>query len=453
MKALLFIDASGAQFFKRKRGLWKRADRPTDKETLWIIADLPDEALERLEMPMLLGRDRTHFLERRLATAFPESRFRAAIPSPIFRPGQALLTGLSSEDAISRELGKIKNPIAGVWGLFMLMTALLRRNRIPNIILVLPGQGYLRILVTKQAVPVVTRCIHRLSEIESPSEEIQRTRLHLEKHRLFEQETIPPVLYLGDPAGSGIAGLMPLPDAMKPKGDASYLHALFDVAASTPNGQIAPLPFRLEYLGNRMRMASHVAIVFCLLAATLFAQHDISALAKFDAHGNALKKDIEREAARRRHFEELFAKSGTDLGLMRQATGFAEHELDPAPTPDSVFRFLADVIAGLQEVRIRSMRYELLVPGENYCHKALPATDKRHVGLQFSILLTGQLSAVRKADLRKQISARISRKPYARLIEDPADSSDHQAIQSGSADVEDAWCMLLPWQALREMRP
>ena len=457
MKTVLLIDTSGARYFRRSRGQWQKIDKPDDKDSLWVIADLPEEVLERLELPLLFGRDRAHFLQRHLATAFPNSQFRAIIAGNLFRLGHALLTGLNAAGTISRELENLKNPVAGVWGIFMLQASIMRRLGIDNIMLVSPGQHYLRMLVIRHAVPVVTRCIHRYSEKDSDADEIQRTRLHLENHQVFEQEAIPPVLYLGDPASSGIAELMlmPLPDAMKPKGDASYLHALFEEVASSPKGQIAPLPFRFRYLGNRIRQAAYLLTALCLLTGMLFAQHDRRSLFSLDTDENRLQKNLQQETAQRQHLANRIKESGTNPALMQQAIKFSTFEIDAAPTPNSVLQFVAASIAGLQDVRIKSLSYRLLEHGERRCQKEPTRGDKRYAELQFSILLIEHLPISQQSEIRKRISDNIRRNAFVQVMEDPAAASNLHAIQSGSgaASAEDVWCMILPWPALRQVLP
>jgi hypothetical protein len=452
MKTVLIIDASGSRYFRHHRGQWLKIDRPDDKASLHVIADLPEETLEGVELPMLFGRDRAHFLQRHLSTAFPNSPFRNAISTSLFRPGTALLTGLTTAETIERELNKLKNPVAGVWGMFMLLMLVMRSLRIDNVILVFPEAQYLRILVIRHATPVITRCIHRYNEKESDAGEIERTRQHLENHRVFEQEAIPPVLYLGDPASSGISPseLMPLPDAMRPKGDASYLHALLEKIASSPKGQIAPMPFRVRHLALHLRKAAYILTASCLLTGALFSVQDLRALSGFNAIEALLQKSMQQETARRQHLAILIRQSGTDPALMRKAAQFAAQEIDAAPAPASFFRFVAAGIAGLQEVRIKSLRYRLLKPGESYCQKAPLATDIRLAQLQFSILFTEPLSAAQQAGIRKRISDNLLRNASVQLIENPA-APGSRAIQGGmgAANTEDVWCMAIPWQTLR----
>ncbi len=448
MKAVLLIDSSGSRYFRRHRSQWQEIEKPDENESLRVIADLPEESLESLDLPLLFGPDRTHFLQRRLNQAFPNSQFRAAVSNCIFGRA-ALLTGLNTDDAIGSALHKLKNPVAGVWGMFMLMTAAMQRQRIKNIMLVFPGRQYLRILVMRHGAPVVTRCIHRYNE--SPNDEIQLTLLHLENHQTFGQEPIPPVLYLGDP--EGLKDAMPLPDAMTPKGNASYLHALLETACISSKGQFAPMKFRIGFLSKCIRRTAVILASICMLASLLLTQRDLRELSSMTAKEGALQKSLQQEAVLQKELARRIAESGADPALIRAATRFAASGFDASPAIGSVFNLVATCIAGLQEVRIKSLSYKLLNPNEGYCGKSFPPTDKRYLGLQFSILLKDASSVARKAEIQKRISSSIQSNPSIRLIDDPASSS--LAIQNGhsSSSASEPWCMVIPWSELRTSRP
>ncbi len=448
MKTILLIDSSGIRYFRRQRGQWQEAGKPDEREILLVIADLTEESLQSIALPVSFGPDRAHLMRRRLNQAFPNSRFRAAVPDGLFGK-TALLTGFDTDDAIGSELERLANPVAGVWGMFMLLAAAMRRQRMENVMLVYPGRQHLRILVIRHGTPVVTRCIHRYNG--SPAEEIRLTLLHLENHQTFGQEPAPPVLYLGDP--EGMADVLPLPDAMKPKGDASYLHALFETASSSSMGQLAPMKFRSRYLGMRIKRAAVISAGTCLMAALLVSQRDMRDLSGMAARENLLQKEVQQEASRQGELARRIAKNGADPALIREIKEFASSGFDAAPAIDAVFNLVAGCIAGMREVRIKSLSYKLLKPNEGYCGKSLPPAGGRQLGLQFSILLTDRPPASRIAEIQKRISYNIRQNPSLRLIEDPA--SHPRAIQDGyrSASTTDPWCMIIPWAALRTSRP
>lgn len=450
MKTIMLIDSSGAQYFRRHRAAWKLINKPNDKDTLWVIADIPEETLETLDMPVLFGRDRSQLIGRHLSASFPHSQFRAAfvVSGGVLKPGTALLTGLSTADAITRELAKINNPVAGVWGVFMLLTLTARHLGIKDALLVLPNPHYLRILVTKNFIPVVTRCIHRNSEESeqgSDANEIERTRQHLESHKIFEHEAIPPVYYLGKLSFS------PLPDAFTPKGDAAYLHPLFERLASSPSGQLAPLQFRTRHLTDRIRRTAYLATAACLLTAILFGQKEMHGLIKLDEQEHTLKTDLQRAAAENKRFSIYARANKTDPAMVRQATKFAALEIDAAPTPESILRYVASLIADLPEVRIKNLTYQFPKPGQQLCNEQSPAasTDAplHYTELQFSILLTGDPTHAEQIEIGRRLSSAIKANSSVRLIQDPANLSSLNTIRSGfgmeKTDAE--WCMSIPW--------
>ena len=454
MKTILFIDASGARYFRHHRGAWQLIGKPHDKDILWVIADFPEEILEALSLPVLFGRDRSQFIERHLLAAFPHSQFRAAVnmSGGVLKPGTMLLAGLSTAEALTRELAKLNNPLAGVWGISMLLTLTARRLGIGDAILVLPSPHHLRILVVKHFIPVVARCIHRYSEEGAhDSDEIGRTIQHLEGHQIFEHGATPRILYLGDSTSSGLklTEQFPLPDAMSAKGDAGYLHSLFEEAASSPRGQLSPLQFRARHLTDRLRRAAYIGTAGCLLATIIFGQKDIHTLIKLDAQEHTLKTNLQRATNESKRFANYSGENKTDPATVRQATKFASLEIDAAPTPQSILEYVASLIADLPWVRIRNLTYKFPQPGERYCQKNTPAINSplRHTELQFSILLTGDLSPAEQNEINSRISTLIRSNSSVQLIQDPVAHSSINTITSGfGTDTTDAeWCMSIPW--------
>lgn len=450
MKTILLINASEAQYFRHHRGVWQLVSKPDNKETLWVIADLPEEILEQLSLPRLFGRDRSQFLERHLTAAFPHSQFRAAfvMTGGVLKPGSVLLTGLSTTETITRELAKLDNPIAGVWGVFMLLTLTARHLGIKDALLVLPSSHYLRILVIKHFIPVVTRCIHRYSvedEQGSDANEIERTRQHIESHHIFDHDAIPPVYHLGKLTST------PLPDAFTSKGDAAYLHPLFERLASSPPGQLAPLQFRAHHLTYRIRRTAYLATAACLLTAILFVQKEIHTLIKLAEQEGTLKTELQRATDENKRFAIYSRTNKSDPAMVRQATKFAALEIDAAPTPESILQYVASLIAGFPEVRIKNLTYQFPTPGQRLCHEQSPTAETgaplHYTELQFSILLPGDLARAEQTEIGRRISTLIKANNSVRLIQDPANLSSLNTIKSGfGMDKTDAeWCMSIPW--------
>lgn len=490
MKTVLFVNASGARYFRRENGVWLKIDKPERNDKLWVIANQSEETLETFQLPLLFGSDRRNFIEHRLLAAFPHSQYRAApiLTGKLFQPSAAVLTGLNSAEAITSKLEKLDIPVAGVWGLALLLTLMLKRLSISDVVLALPSAHYLRLLVIKQGMPVLTRCVHRYSEDnnqdnDNDANEILRTRQHLENHRVFEHDTIPPILYLGDASSlsshlsqAGMT-LLPTPAQLFPKGDADYLHALFEYVTSSPRGQLAPLLLRARHLTERIRQTAYLGIAASLLAVILLGQEDFRALIRLHWRAQTLNTALQQASGEREQLTTRISASGIDPALLRQATRFAALEMDPAPSPEAILQFTAKVIADLPQVRIKNLMFRFPAPGDRYCqgHSVIdlpllnqkidlsqlsgskPADSdsdaeipQRYTELQFSILLTDNLAPTAQIEIHKRISAAIKTDKTVQLMQDPAAFSLINTLKGGigmeATPTENLWCMSIPWR-------
>src|SRR5665811_705635 len=108
MRTVLLVDSSGTRYFRRDNGIWQLIEKPEHNDKLWVIANLPEETLEAFRVPLLFGRDRNNFLERRISSAFPHSQYRAApiISGNLLKSNMVVLTGLTVAEAVSGKLDK-----------------------------------------------------------------------------------------------------------------------------------------------------------------------------------------------------------------------------------------------------------------------------------------------------------------------------------------------------------
>lgn len=492
MKTVLFINSSGPRYFRRENDVWQSIDKPDHSDRLWVIANLPEETLDTFKLPMLFGRDRSSFIARRLATAFPHSQYCAApvLDGNWLKPVTAALNGLTTAEAVTSQLEKHDITVAGVWGISLLLTLMARRLSIKDVILAMPSVHFLRIVVLKDGTPVLTRCVHRYSEDsdhenDSDANEIMRTRQHLENKHFFERESIPPVLYLGDASSiesyltrAGLT-LMALPDQLSPKSDAAYLHPLFELAATSPRGQLAPLQLRANHLAQNLRHAAYAGIGLSLLAVIVFGQGNFRTLIDLFGREQTLTRDLEKATSEREQLAGRISSTGMDPALVRQATRFAARELDASPSPESLLKFTASAIASLPQVRIKTLSYRFPKSGERYCQGqtvievpllkqkidlsiggSTPAvTDEtenlppRYTELQFSILLTETLTQDAQIEIKKRISSALKARDGVQLMQDPAAFSLINTLKGGfgmdTTQTENLWCMSIPWHALK----
>ncbi len=96
MKTLLYITPNGTQYWQRNKSSWSvlsQAESTDLKGNLWILTDLAEETFAEIQVPRLLGSNRTDFLKRQLRSRFPETLYRLALPT---REGSNFIKRLAS---------------------------------------------------------------------------------------------------------------------------------------------------------------------------------------------------------------------------------------------------------------------------------------------------------------------------------------------------------------------
>lgn len=495
MKTIMLTDSAAPRYFRRIKGKWQQIDQPGSKDRLWVIVNNPDETLETFKFPLLFGRDRSSFLKRRIDATFPNSKFRAAtvVAGGWINPGFAVINGFAAADTITSRLDQLEIPIAGVWGIAMLFTLMVKRLSIDNIVLVMPSDDYLHILVVKDGAPVLNRCVHRYDDdVSSDVEEIMRTSQHLENRRIFENDIVPPVLYMGESrlaneqlANAGFK-LLGMPRSLLPSGEVGYLHSLFEYAISSPRGQLAPLQLRAHHVAEKIRMACYAGCATSLLVAGLYGHGDFRALIEMRGQKQTLGADLKKTASERRRLSERISATGSDPELLRQSTQFAALELDPATTPESIFRLISASIAASPQVRVKSLSFRIPPVGERYCQghsvidmvggkpviEMLPKSISqgvnslrggkpegsgmnigaplRHAEMQFTIMLLGNPEPALQSEIRKRISTILKADKGIQLMQDPVAFSLTNTIRGGigmeNTQTENLWCMSVAWK-------
>lgn len=477
MKTALLIDSSGSHYFQFRGGQWRHVEGSTRKDTLWVLVNLPEESLEVIDMPRLFGRDRSNFIDRRLAGAFPENTYRAAhiLSGGLLKPGKVMLTGLTTARDIAEVLDPLDTPVVGVWGIAALLTIMVKRLVPSDILLALPSEHELRILVVKDRVPVLTRYVHR--DGDSNADQILLTRQYLENQRIFERGKPPPVLFLGDAssiktrlANVGLS-LLPLSKEYLPKGEAGWLHPLFNQLVSSPSGQLAPLPLRARHLARNVRRTAYGGLVASLVVVSLYGQADLRTFVELQEREQALHTKAQWVSAERERLSTLIKASGADPELVRRATQFEAQEITAAPGAEAFLSLAAAAIAELPEARVKNLSFHLSPVGEGLCQNKdggkqninqsgivqpatgpddATATFRRHAEIQLTVMLPSALSPRAKIEACKRITAALQGMAGIKLLQDPAANARSSTLKGGAGagtdQAEDRWCMSVPWK-------
>ena len=470
MKTVLFIDSSGQRYFQRLAGSWRLVAAPTRKDTLWVLVNLPAESLELIDLPRISGRDRRNFLERRLKGLFPDSSYRTAhiLSGGMFKPGKVMLTGFTAtHDIVGVEDGHAAS-FAGLWGVSSVLGMMARRYVPSDILLVLPSAHELRILVVKDRVPVLTRYIY--CDGYNNADEILLTRNYLEDQQIFEDGKFPPVLFLGDSSAVEAAlitdglTLLPVPKEFLPKGEAAWLHPLFNHLVSSPPEQLAPFSLRAPYLAQKVGRTAYSVAAVTLLAACLYGLDNWRAFIDLQLREQSLHAELRRAKAERDRLSTRVSTFGADPALVRRATEFATAEITAAPGVETFFSLAAVAIADVQEARVKTLTFHLVPnnatpcqaksasqPATNPAEKGGPALKSQRQGeLELAVLLPNELPPRAKAEARQRITTALQGVSGSTVLRDPSTVASGGILKGGagvSADkVEDRWCLGVSWQ-------
>lgn len=467
MKTVLFVDTLGSHFFQRDGEQWRPAEGPSRGDSLWVLVNLPSESLEVIDLPRLYGSDRGNFLERQLARTFPNSGYRAShlLSGGLLAPGKVMLTGLGSAQEIVARLATIDTTVVGLWGIAAMLTLMAKRLPTPDLLLILPSILGLRILVVKDRIPLLTRHVH--CDEGSMVDEILLTGKYLKNEGIFEHGKPLPVLVLGD--ASSVAApllvnadlnLLSVPREFLPKGEAGWLHPIFNQVVSSPSCQLAPLSLRARYLSRRVRHVAYAGAVLSLGVGLYCGQAEIRAVVAQYQRANALQAEAKDVAGEQARLSALIKKTGADPELVRRATQFNAQEITAAPSGEAFLPFAATAIANAPEARVQTLSFDLKASGEDICNrkqtdagqppsgpKGSAAANQRRAEIQLTVMLPPQS----KTEARKRISAALKELPGVKLLEDPVLAAREATLKGGhgvdSGQTKERWCLSVPWRA------
>lgn len=476
MKTVLFIDSSGSRYFQRIAGMWRLVSEPNSKDTLWVIVNLPTESLELIDLPRITGRDRSNFLQRRLAILFPESSYRTAhiLSGGMLKPKKVMLAGFNAVREIVDVQGKHAATFVGLWGTAAVLGLMARQFLLSDVLLVMPSALGLRILVLKGRAPVLTRYV--FCEGFNSVNEILLTRNYLEDQQIFESGKTPPVLFLGDSssiearlADEGLT-LLPVPKEFLPKGEAEWLHPLFNYIISSPPGQLAPLSLRASYYAGKLRQAAYGTAFVSLVAISLYGHGDWRGLVEMQLRERTLHSETRDASSERERLRKQINNIGADPEMVRQATEFAEQEISTVPDVETFFFLASEAISGLPGVRVKSLSFHLVSADTNSCQdksdqsavkpvESVPpakavggaaGSSSRQAEAELTVMWPADLSLRAKVEERKRISTSLQGIVGVTILRDPTTVARRATLRGGAGgsaeQAEDRWCLGVAWK-------
>ena len=436
---------------------------------VWILTNLPAEGIAEIQMPRIFGRDRAAFVDRQLASHFPDTHYRVALST---RKGSSIMDhlapprltalGVDAQVQLDTELASLAQPLAGVWATSMLLAQIGgAKSMASETFVVLPDAQALRIVVVKDGASVMTRVIPDSVGPSAQAGEIIRTLRHLENVRVFQRTQQPrAVLVLGN--ADGMAQL-PVPRRWQVCQEQSLgLQQLFDLACRSPAGQLAPPRLRARFVADRLRKVSYVAAA-ASLAAGLWMSADNAKTALADRSAQLLVQNrIQAAQGQVEQLEAGLSRVGVSPALVLAATALDRDEIGAVRPMTADMQRIGEIVGRQPALRLARLSWAMTEPGRPVCagENAPPesaavtppaagetAPPARMVEIQFEAVLPDRQKETERARLTGALSAELAQMQGATLVRNPVEEMAQAVLSGGDRLANDSrrsWCVALP---------
>lgn len=303
---------------------------PASDVPVRIVADLIEETHVRIEVPGLMGADRSSFIQVQLQALLPDAPLRAIWQSARRQPLLPKPFGLNAVGVASQALNTLldeqvqqQRPLEGVWTLSYLMARWARRQKqfsTTDWLFLCLGLPYgMRMVLLYKGVPVFSRLLLDTSPGQQALE-LGNTLKYLVDTRVLARMDASGILLMEPPPGLEEAvlaqGRKLLPTALShgPQGLLADVLALADARAP---GQMASMAQRRHYVAGKTRQALQWGgLVLALAVTTGLVQQGRGVLAQVEQARQWQQQATEKEGDAQALREKLTA-SGTNVALLR----------------------------------------------------------------------------------------------------------------------------------------
>lgn len=326
----LWLDAAG-----QAQPVPPPADQPVR-----VVADLIEETHVAVEVPPLMGSDRSGFIQVQLQNLLPEVPLQAMWQTQASHPwlpkafqinavgvaSQALQTAL--DEAVAQQ-----RPVQGVWPLSYLMAqwagkqAALKSAAWLLLCLALPHG--LRMVLLKQGVPVFSRLLLDLDP-QQQALEISLTLKYLADNRVLDRTVQPGVVPMQPDTVLAQAlkayGVVVLPPVASTSAHGVLADVLALATGNTP-GQLAPSPLRRYFLLRQANQGLKLAgAVLAVGGAWIIFGQVQTVMTQMD-QTSQWQQQARQIAQAAQTIQQSIAASGVDTSLMRLAIEVKQREL------------------------------------------------------------------------------------------------------------------------------
>ena len=316
------------------------AQPPAPEVPVRIVADLIEESHVRIEVPGLMGADRSSFIQVQLQALLPDVPLRATWQSagqqPLLpKPFALNAVGVASQalNALLQEQGQQQRPLEGVWPLSYLMARWAGRQkqlRANEWLFLCLGLPYgLRMVLLHKDVPVFSRLLLDTSP-EQQALEMGHTLKYLVDTRILARMDTPGILLMQPAPGLEEAvqsqGRTLLPTAVA-RGARSVLTEVLALADTRAPGQLASMEQRRHHVAGKTRQALQWTGLLMALAITAALVLQGRGLLAHVAQAQQWQQQAAQKEGEAQALRAKLAAGGTNVALLRLAMQVQESQL------------------------------------------------------------------------------------------------------------------------------
>ena len=313
---------------------------PAPDQSARVVADLIEETHVQVDVPALMGSDRTGLMQQQMQNLLPEVPLRGTWQTSASQPllpkaFQINAVGVASQTlqtALDQEVAQ-KRPVQGVWPLSYLMAHWAAKQpslkKLDWLFLCLSLPHGLRMVLLKQGVPVFSRLLLDLDPLQQATE-ISLTLKYLIDNRMLDRAAQPGIVLMQPATGLADAlleegvGVLPAVLAQSAQGVLADVLAL---AGSKAPGQLAPAPVRRYFLAYQARQGLVLSGAVLALGGLWMVVGQAQAVMDQMTQTSQWQQQANNMTRSAQSIQQGIAASGVDTSLMRLAIEVKQREL------------------------------------------------------------------------------------------------------------------------------
>ena len=351
-KGLLYLSSDADQLYEVAAG-FHPIPIDTRVDRLTVVADFVEEALTRIELPKMGGRDMGALVDRRLQQEFRETAYRDALKLGVGKAPKTieyLFVGLPVAQRLDRLLKPLVEAgcsIECVVSISSLVAHWIHKAKHSDQrrLVVLPTPAGVRHVFVERGQAVLSRLTNTGSQQQDPLtasvDELGRTVQYLYNARVIERGVLLPTWVWGNDQVSKslmhqqVAGIhfedSPLIPGLQDPGSLGA-EALYALAMRDPGPiQLAPPAIRLHHYAHRLRHYLNVGTAAAVLALLAMSGWTLSDTWRANAQANALLESQSQVIDQIEQLREQIDNAPASAENVREAIASFDHEIDHAP--------------------------------------------------------------------------------------------------------------------------